>query len=66
MLLSQAGSWHPLLINCMLGKRLPDPSHPHQPLASELSLQPRHPHLGSSEETWLAAPCPALPSSLLI
>lgn len=36
---------------------MPDPSQPRRPLASELSLWPRHPDLDSSEEAWLAVPC---------
>ena len=60
MLLSGAGSWHPLLVNCMLGVgagRLLDPSQPRRPPASELSLWPRHPNLDSFEEARPAAPC---------
>ena len=64
MLLSGAGSWHPLLVNCMRGVgagRLLDPSQPRRPPASELSLWPRHPNLDSFEEARPAAPCLSSP-----
>ena len=64
MLLSGAGSWHPLLVNCMLGVgagRWLDPSQPRRPPASALSLWPRHPNLDSFEEARPAAPCLSSP-----